>query len=337
MCVIMAFEDKYPTKEILESAETTNKDGGGIAWIDDGKVKWEKGLHVKSQYIQDLIAKEKIQLPIIIHFRIATHGGVNDSLCHPFAISSQNTEDLELAGDDKEGVMFHNGILSKWEDVAMQVLIKHNDVKMPDGGLSDSRIMAWCIRFFGINYLSLIDEKVLVLTPKGVQRFGKGWGTVDKVTCSNTHFDKPKHTGYTYMNGSGYTSVYDLDSDRTSYTKSEESKKDFQGSVVLKEKDGTKKKGKGKGKKGKSKRNMESLKEGETIAIGSQEEYEEEYKMLLEAQIVKKQSELARLQKSMKTSELDDTSEDLGTGWFDEVGQWHSSYDPDYWQDDYLY
>ena len=332
MCVIMAFEDKYPTKEILESAETTNKDGGGIAWIADGKVKWEKGLHVKSQYIQDLIDKEKIQLPIIIHFRIATHGGVNDSLCHPFAISAQNTEDLELTGDDKEGVMFHNGIWSKWDDVAMQVLIKHNDIKMPDGGLSDSRVMAWCIRFFGINYLSLIDEKVLVLTPKGVQRFGKGWGTVDSVTCSNTHFEKPKSNGYTYMNGSGYSTMYDSNTDRTTITKNEESSKDFRGSAKLKDKkSGTKK---GKGKKGKSQRNMESLREGETIAIGSQEEYEEEYKMLLESQIAQKKADLARLVGSMNTTDYEENSEELGTGFFDEVGKWHSTYDTDYWQDD---
>ena len=334
MCVIMAFEDKYPTKDILEAAETTNRHGGGIAWIDNGKVKWEKGQHVKSQYIQDLIAKEKIQLPIIVHFRIATHGGVNDALCHPFAISSKNTEDLQIKGSDPEGVMFHNGIWSKYNDVAMKVLVDSKDTRLPDGDISDSRIMAWCIRFFGVNYLSLIDEKVLVLSPKGIQRFGKGWGTVDKITCSNTHFEKPK--GYTTMSmyghhdRYGYSEYGSLNSNSSITISNKEDDKDFQGSVKLKDRKDVTKKGKGKGK---GKRARESKGEGETVKLSS-EEYEEEYKMLLEKQVAEKQAELNRIMSGMKSNDSGlEEHEDLGTGWFDEVGVWHSYTDPDYYDD----
>ena len=46
MCVIMKYtkDSGFPKEETLKSAEMLNKDGGGIAWIDNGKVKWEKGM-----------------------------------------------------------------------------------------------------------------------------------------------------------------------------------------------------------------------------------------------------------------------------------------------------
>ena len=196
MCVIMKFTDNYPTEEMLKSAEAMNSDGGGIAWIEGKEVVWEKGLHVKTKYIMDLIKDCKIQLPIIIHFRITTHGGTNDELCHPFAISKENfNKDIETSGRDEKGVLFHNGIWSDYDDVALDVLKTNPDAHLPDtGNLSDSRVMAWLVQYFGINYLSMIDEKVTVMTPEGIRTFGKGWTKVNGNSCSNDSFD---HT-YTY-------------------------------------------------------------------------------------------------------------------------------------------
>ena len=41
MCVIMKYtlDSGFPKEETLKSAEMLNKDGGGFAWIDNGKVK----------------------------------------------------------------------------------------------------------------------------------------------------------------------------------------------------------------------------------------------------------------------------------------------------------
>ena len=72
MCVIMKYtlDSGFPKEETLKSAEMLNKDGGGIAWIDNGKVKWEKGMHITRGYIMDLIEQEKMQLPIIVHLEL---------------------------------------------------------------------------------------------------------------------------------------------------------------------------------------------------------------------------------------------------------------------------
>ena len=70
MCVIMCYEDDFPKLATLKSAEDMNNDGGGMAWISqkDGLVHWKKGISAEEMF--DLIQKQKIQLPIIIHFKL---------------------------------------------------------------------------------------------------------------------------------------------------------------------------------------------------------------------------------------------------------------------------
>lgn len=187
MCVIMCFEDTYPKKDILEQAENMNKDGGGMAWIENGKVCWVKGKTLNAKQIMYMIKDRKIKLPIVIHFRIATHGSVGDELCHPFALNSKNSEDIEIAGVSETGVLFHNGVWSDYDETALKTLISRN-VQLPKGEWSDSRIMAWLVEHLGIDYLRLIDQKVTVLTPEGIKKYGKGWCEVDKITCSNNSF-----------------------------------------------------------------------------------------------------------------------------------------------------
>lgn len=206
MCVIAKYTEAYPTKTMLESMEAMNKDGGGMAWIEGDHVRWEKGMHVNTKFIMDKIESEKIQLPIIIHFRIATHGSVDTPLCHPFAISGE-IDDTMASGFDKEGVLFHNGIWRDYKEVALKLLMNRPNAKLIDGDISDSRIMAWLVRYFGMNYLSMIDEKICVLTPKGIQTFGSGWTKVDKIDCSNSNFEKTTTNNYnTWGNyyGKGY-------------------------------------------------------------------------------------------------------------------------------------
>ena len=161
-------------------------------------------MHITSGYIMDLIEKEKMQLPIIIHFRIATHGKVDTPLCHPFAIS-EGVDDLSAKGEDEQGVLFHNGIWHNYDEMAMKVATSNKDIHIPDGDLSDSRIMAWLVKYLGMNYLSMIKEKSIVLTPKGIFQYGDGWCDVkvdDKIVeCSNDSFE-PKT--YSHWGGYGY-------------------------------------------------------------------------------------------------------------------------------------
>lgn len=64
---------------------TTNPHGGGIAWREEGSVYYRK---IDSpEEIKRLAHRAKGE--VVIHFRIASVGGVQPELRHPFPVTSQ--------------------------------------------------------------------------------------------------------------------------------------------------------------------------------------------------------------------------------------------------------
>jgi hypothetical protein len=195
MCVILQCDGKMPKSSMLKDAEQTNPHGGGFAYTKNGLVHWEKGLHVTAKYIEKYIKRNKLTKAnnLIVHFRIKTHGDTNDMLCHPFPVGLNKDGTAlknRVVGSTTKAVMFHNGIWSEYDDFAIKLAFNNPNIRIPDGDMSDSSIMAWCASHKGINFFEFTDEKVIVLSPKGITRFGDGWTTVDNVKCSNDLFDK---------------------------------------------------------------------------------------------------------------------------------------------------
>jgi len=189
MCVIICCDKKsgHITKKMLKNAEQSNNDGMGLAWINkNNKVQWVKGLTSKNMLKLIKKLKPSLKRGYIVHARIASIGDVCPALTHPFEISI-NAND-SLTGESDVGVLFHNGTWSDHEEYMMKTLIKTN-TKMYEGKNSDSRSMAFLAHKFGINFLSLIpDQKIAVLTPKGIKRFGN-FPKVDDFYCSNNYFN----------------------------------------------------------------------------------------------------------------------------------------------------
>ena len=184
MCVIILAEDKFPTLDTLKSAEALNGHGGSIAWVEkQSTVRYYKNISADEMHT---IIETQAQLPAIIHFRIASIGGVDPLLCHPFPITSNS--ELALDGEE-QAVLFHNGTWSDYKDVLLQAVLS-GKVAVPDGALSDSRVMALLANAYGHNVLSLIPQnnKIAILTPDGIKKYGLGWVDVDKNTCSNAYF-----------------------------------------------------------------------------------------------------------------------------------------------------
>ncbi len=195
MCVILQCDGKMPKSSMLKDAEQTNPHGGGFAYTKNGLVHWEKGLHVTAKYIEKYIKRNKLTKAnnLIVHFRIKTHGDTNDMLCHPFPLGLNKDGSAlknRVIGSTTKAVMFHNGIWSEYDDMAIKLAFNSPNIRIPDGDMSDSSIMAWVASHKGINFLEFTDEKVIVLTPEGITRFGDGWTTVDNVECSNDLFEK---------------------------------------------------------------------------------------------------------------------------------------------------
>lgn len=98
MCIaIYKPQDKLISKETLEQCFKSNPDGAGFMYVDNKKLKINKGFFTFAEFWE---AFEPIQnLKSVIHFRIKTHGAVELENCHPFNV----TPNLGFV---------HNGIIS---------------------------------------------------------------------------------------------------------------------------------------------------------------------------------------------------------------------------------
>lgn len=90
--------DKKITREHLENGFQKNTDGCGIAFSENGKLTIIKGLFTFDKFYEEYTARE--HLPMLIHFRWATHGGTNQLNCHPFDMC------------DGKYAVIHNGVIS---------------------------------------------------------------------------------------------------------------------------------------------------------------------------------------------------------------------------------
>lgn len=103
MCVIVYSPwKKTVPKEVLERCFDANDDGAGFSYAAGGKMIVEKGFFKFKDFWK---AFEPIQREeTVIHFRIKTHGTIDEDNCHPFLYKSKKNPRYEWA-------IAHNGTL----------------------------------------------------------------------------------------------------------------------------------------------------------------------------------------------------------------------------------
>lgn len=153
MCLVIASPSgKGISKEILQDAAGTNRDGAGLAWLDNGKIQFRKGLTVDElQVLLENEAKDKVW---VSHFRIATVGGVTPKLTHPFTIDERAS--IELSGE-ADSVLFQNGTFNTWKEYLLQASAA-GKLKIPEPPWSDTRAVAFLCHVYGKHLLSLLDN-----------------------------------------------------------------------------------------------------------------------------------------------------------------------------------
>ena len=136
MCIIVAKEKgvRMPSTETLKHCFTNNPDGAGIMLASKGRVFGFKGLMTFDAFEAKLKQLSKRfgsldKLPIVMHFRIMTHGKVVAGNTHPFPVSSSYKSLRKLEWVSDLG-MAHNGIIS--------CTSSHPDVKAE--GVSDTMV-----------------------------------------------------------------------------------------------------------------------------------------------------------------------------------------------------
>ena len=117
MCIIAIKQAgiNMPAMKTIENCWYNNRDGAGFMYAKDGNVYIEKGFMTLKDFKAALKQLEKtidvVNTPIILHFRITTHGGTSPGNTHPFPV----TEKLPLLQMTKLKAplaVAHNGIIN---------------------------------------------------------------------------------------------------------------------------------------------------------------------------------------------------------------------------------
>ncbi len=102
---------------LLDACALRNPHGSGYMFNDHGVICGIKGFMQPPDLYDSLERKGFLQggqlasgRELVIHFRLATHGGIGPANCHPFPISSK-IEDLKSLFWKAEMGLAHNGII----------------------------------------------------------------------------------------------------------------------------------------------------------------------------------------------------------------------------------
>ena len=171
MCIIAVRPQGYEmddmAREWLESCATWNDDGAGIMYTDGEKVYWHKGFMGEDAISKTIEYAENIpaEFPMVLHYRIGTHGSINPATTHPFPLFCDD-DMLKFTSGEADAVLAHNGIISQMpqskEFSDTQMLIRHLNM-IPD--ISAEQVPSILPMLGGHNLYAL-------MTPRGVTTVG---------------------------------------------------------------------------------------------------------------------------------------------------------------------
>jgi len=181
------------SREVLQQCFNSNPDGAGFVYVKDKQLVMEKGFFTFDSFYEAY--SQVMQYQALIHFRIKTHGKVDEVNCHPFMVNDKFA-------------FIHNGTISG-----------HGNTEFSDTYMFNEEVLKPMVSAYGIKALfkpfikTLLEDyigwsKLAFLDSRGnfiIMNESKGeWN--EGVWYSNSSY-KPKQT-YNY----GY-----LDKPNTSY------------------------------------------------------------------------------------------------------------------------
>ena len=103
-----------PTLEQLQNCAKTNRDGGGLCYPIAGGVQIVKGFTTADAMFAFLQTQDFTSVPMMIHFRIGTHGDKGaPKHTHPFPVGA-GQEEMEKLILESDMALMHNGIMYKF-------------------------------------------------------------------------------------------------------------------------------------------------------------------------------------------------------------------------------
>ncbi len=106
---------KLPAMETIENCWYNNSDGAGLMYATGGTVHIEKGFMTLKAFKDGLKRLKKTievtNTPLVMHFRITTHGETSPGNCHPFPVT-EKLPLLQMTKCKTPLAVAHNGIIS---------------------------------------------------------------------------------------------------------------------------------------------------------------------------------------------------------------------------------
>lgn len=126
MCIIVykPKDVKFPSIETLQNCYKNNNDGCGFMYLNKGKVTIQKGFRDFETFYKT-VSKISTKLPVVMHFRISTQGGVKEGLTHPYPLCTDYESMRKLKNTCEVGIA-HNGIIRLTSDYGLHD-IDYND------------------------------------------------------------------------------------------------------------------------------------------------------------------------------------------------------------------
>ena len=170
MCIIAISRKgiRQPNKEELQTMWDRNPDGAGYMFVNsDGLVEIHKGFMSFNNFYYNVKHENFTKNDVVIyHFRIATQGGVNPQMTHPFPLTAklENTKILDCACP--VGIV-HNGIIpcttnkndKEYSDTAHFICEYLSHMVKSEADLHDDKLLG--------RIESLIHSKMAILDGKG--------------------------------------------------------------------------------------------------------------------------------------------------------------------------
>lgn len=114
--------------ETVRACWQANPHGAGFMYAREKKVHIFKGfMTLDSLWEAIAVAKVQENEPLVIHFRIATSGGVNKEMCHPFPLVP-DTKKLRSTSVVCTAALAHNGVLGCGSDTLSDTALAVRDM-----------------------------------------------------------------------------------------------------------------------------------------------------------------------------------------------------------------
>jgi hypothetical protein len=170
------------TEDEIRTSWKSNPDGGGLAYIDDcGKICTFKSMKLKPllEEYERVVTMFGQHSPMLVHFRIATHGGVNEFNCHPFMVNDNIA-------------MIHNGIIPVLMDKKdprsdTRVFAEEYLTKLPVGWLDDDYMFDMVEEYIGQSKLVFLSTETRERGYIANERMGH-WNDSKSIWFSNKSY-----------------------------------------------------------------------------------------------------------------------------------------------------